>query len=386
MKIIASLMLSLLLLAGWLAVAGTAPAPAAQARVEGDEAKERNEARARPTRSADHDEDEDARSPAAAPAAGHGATAPAAAGPAAGAARDDDHEDERGGGQGHLSLTASQQEAVGIRIESPRALEAAPALQAYATVLDPVALLTDAGRIDSTRAAAEAASADASRQAGLYREGAQTSLKSLQAAQAQSVEAQVQAQAALASFRQQWGPLAAFGPGQRRELMAALDRGERLLVRAEVPGQHFPGPLEREALVDVDGVHFSARVLGPLARTAAGSQSAGWLLEVEHAPPGLGPGSRAAVRLRAAALHGVLVPASALVYEESGAYVYRRIAGDKPDTYAYESVLVKPLTRVGEGWLIEGLRPQDAIVVQGAGVLWSLQGISSFSAAEEEHD
>jgi hypothetical protein len=24
--------------------------------------------------------------------------------------------------------------------------------------------------------------------------------------------------------------------------------------------------------------------------------------------------------------------------------------------------------------------------VQGAGVLWSLQGISSFSAAEEEHD
>jgi hypothetical protein len=385
MKTIASLMLSLLLFAGWLAVADTAPAPEAQARVEGDEAKERNEARDRPARSADHDEDDDAHGAAAAPAAGHDAQVPAAKA-GAGGDKDDDHDDEHGGEQGHLSLTASQQEAVGIRIESPRALEAAPSLQAYGTVLDPVALLTDAGRIDSTRAAAEAASADATRQAGLYREGAQTSLKTLQAAQAQSVESQVQAQAALASFRQQWGPLAAFGPEQRRALMAALDRGQRLLVRAEVPGQHFAGPLEREALVDVDGVHLSARVLGPLARVAAGSQSAGWLLEVEHAPPGLGPGSRAAVRLRAAAQHGVLVPASALVYEESGAYVYRRIAGDKPDTFAYESVLVKPLTRVGEGWLIEGLRPQDAIVVQGAGVLWSLQGISSFSAAEEEHD
>jgi hypothetical protein len=49
-------------------------------------------------------------------------------------------------------------------------------------------------------------------------------------------------------------------------------------------------------------------------------------------------------------------------------------------------VPVKPLTRVGSAWLVEGLNRADPIVVQGAGVLWSLQGISSFSAAEEEHD
>jgi hypothetical protein len=41
---------------------------------------------------------------------------------------------------------------------------------------------------------------------------------------------------------------------------------------------------------------------------------------------------------------------------------------------------------VGSAWLVEGLARTDAVVVQGAGVLWSLQGISSFSAAEEEHD
>ena len=28
----------------------------------------------------------------------------------------------------------------------------------------------------------------------------------------------------------------------------------------------------------------------------------------------------------------------------------------------------------------------DNIVVHGAGVLWSLQGLGSFSAGEEEHD
>ena len=41
---------------------------------------------------------------------------------------------------------------------------------------------------------------------------------------------------------------------------------------------------------------------------------------------------------------------------------------------------------MGDGWLVDGLGRSDSIVVQGAGVLWSLEGINSFSAAEEEHD
>jgi hypothetical protein len=41
---------------------------------------------------------------------------------------------------------------------------------------------------------------------------------------------------------------------------------------------------------------------------------------------------------------------------------------------------------VGPAWLVDGLERADQVVVQGAGVLWSLQGIASFSAAEEEHD
>jgi hypothetical protein len=36
--------------------------------------------------------------------------------------------------------------------------------------------------------------------------------------------------------------------------------------------------------------------------------------------------------------------------------------------------------------MIEGLTRTDQVVVEGAGVLWSLQGISTFSAAEQEHD
>jgi hypothetical protein len=286
-----------------------------------------------------------------------------------------------------LSLTRSQQQAVGIRIEQPLPLVSAPATEAYGTVLDPLALLTDLGRIESSRAAASAAAADTERLERLYRDDAQASLKAWQASQAQSAEAAAQARAALMSFSLQWGPLASWSAAARRSLLEKLRRGDELLLRADVPGASSGGALDRHALVEVNGANVAARVLGPLPRTDAPSQSSGWLLLIEHAPAGFGPGARALVRLQAdAKTAGVLVPAAALLYAETGAYVYRQLGARGADTFRYDVVPVKPLTKVGDAWLVEGLARTDQVVVQGAGVLWSLQGISGFSAAEEEHD
>jgi hypothetical protein len=285
-----------------------------------------------------------------------------------------------------LALTASQQQAVGIRLEHPLPLTGATAVEAYGTVLDPVALAADLGRVESTRAAAAAAAAEAARLERLYRDDAQASLRAWQASQAQSVEAAAQARAATIGFAQQWGPLAGWSPARQRALLQALGAHQQLLLRADVPGHNLAGGLDAHALVEVDGVHITARVLGPLPRTDAQSQSAGWLLQLERAPEGFGPGARALVRLRsAAAAAGLLVPAGALLYAQQGAYVYRLSAAGA-DTFRYAAVAVKPRARVGAAWLVDGLTPDDQIVVQGAGVLWSLQGISSFSAAEEEHD
>src|SRR5881398_1252445 len=44
-----------------------------------------------------------------------------------------------------LSLTSSQEQAVGIRVEQPLALRSAPQIEAYGTVLDPAALANDMG-------------------------------------------------------------------------------------------------------------------------------------------------------------------------------------------------------------------------------------------------
>jgi hypothetical protein len=285
-----------------------------------------------------------------------------------------------------FALTQSQQQAVGIRIDHPMPMSSPPQIEAYGLVLDPVTLVADAGRMDSTQAAADAAAADVARLDGLYRNNADASLKALQASRSLAIEAAAQAQTAAATFRLQWGPLAALSRSSRGELIDSLSEGRHLLVRADVPGHQLLSTIAPRALVVVDGVSVAARVLGALPRTDPQSQSTGWLLEIDRKPEGLGPGARAHVRLQAAPVGGVLVPAAALLYGERGAYVYREIRASGADKSQYAPVAVKLLVRVGDGWLVDGLGRTDSIVVQGAGVLWSLQGISTFSAAEEEHD
>jgi hypothetical protein len=305
-------------------------------------------------------------------------------------AHDDDDKDDNAQKSaqqagGPLQLTVAQREAVGILLGHPLPLRGAAPIEAYGTVLDPVALVTDAGHVVSTRAQADAVAADSARLERLYRDDNQASLKSLQAAQAQSVEASAQARAAQLSFALQWGPLAAWTEARRAALIDALAHGRQLLVRADVPGGYAGASIADAALIELAGVNLSARVLGPLARTGSESQSSGWLLQVERAPAGFGPGARARVQLRPASAHaGLLVPSEALVYTADGVYVYRQRGAAQALQYA--PAAVKPVARVGAAWLVDGLNAADDIVVRGAGVLWSLEGIGSFSAAEEDHD
>ena len=285
-----------------------------------------------------------------------------------------------------LALTDAQQRAAGVRVDHPVAMANVPQVEAYGVVLDPAALITDAGRMESTQVAWHAAQADVERLAGLYRDNLNASLKSLQLAQAQESETGAQARAAAATFALQWGPVAALGAQKRHALILALGANRQLLVRAGLPGQLLADPVGPRALLDIDGVNVAARVLGSLPRTDPQLQGAAWLLAIERAPAGLGPGAHVRVLLERAPVKGLLVPAVALLYGENGAYVYRDARRSPGGKHQYEAAAVQLLAAVGDGWLVSGLEASDAIVVQGAGVLWSLQGIGSFSAAEEEHD
>ena len=277
------------------------------------------------------------------------------------------------------TLSAEQQRAVGVVIAAAPAADLPLRSDAFGRVLDPSQLAADAGALDSSQAAALAAAAETRRLEGLYR-GANASLKALQAAEAAQIEAQVRVRTAQAGLLLRWGPLARLGDAQRARLIGQVTAGRQLLLRADLPGRHLLAAIPQRALVDVDGVEVPARVVGPLPQAAAQVQSVGLLLQIPHPPVGLGAGAQVPVVLEGGEIHGRVVPEGALLYGEQGAYVYRILSDKTKDgDTQFASQPVTLVQQVGDGWLVTGLHADDRIVVRGAGVLWSLQGLSNIS-------
>jgi hypothetical protein len=211
----------------------------------------------------------------------------------------------------------------------------------------------------------------------LYEGGAGASLKMLEAAQADQAKARAQAEMAAARFALHWGPLAALPIDARQKLIEASASGRSLLVRADLPGRHVLGDHPSKAVLDVDGIQVPGRVLGILRETTE-LQSVGLLIEVPNAPAGLGVGARVPVAVLTAERRGMLLPRDALLYDENGAYVYKQLTEKAPaDKARYAPVKVHLLLPDGNGWLVEGIDEDDNIVVHGAGVLWSLQGVGA---------
>jgi hypothetical protein len=155
-------------------------------------------------------------------------------------------------------------------------------------------------------------------------------------------------------------------------------------LRADLPGRHILGAVPGKALLDVDGIQVPGRVLGTLRQTTE-LQSVGLLIEVQAAPAGLGPGARVPVALLTAERKGLLLPRDAVLYDENGAYVYKQLSKKtQAENARYAPVKVNLLLPYGDGWLVDGVDDDDNIVVRGAGVLWSLQGVGAHAVDDDD--
>ena len=300
-------------------------------------------------------------------------------------AGDDDDAPKSGGAPEAPTLNTEQQHAVNLQVARPVAATAPERTTALGVVLDATSLLSDASERTVAEAQQQAVSAEASRLRGLYKAGAGTSLKVLETAQADEAKAHAEADLAAARFTQHWGPLAKESSATRQQL-DAVTSGRSLLVRADLPGQHFVGALPLRAVLDVDGVDIPGRVLGALTQPSD-SQSAGLLIEIDHPPLGLAPGARIPLWLYGAERAGMLLPRDAILYDENGAFVYKRTTPrSAAEKTRYLPVKVTLLMPYQDGWLVRGVDDDDEIVVHGAGVLWSLQGIGTRAADDEDED
>jgi len=303
-------------------------------------------------------------------------------------AAEDDEASAKSGASAAPALGTEQQHAVGLSVARALAAKAPERIEALGTVLDPAALVSDESELTVTAAEAHAASAELARLRELYEGGAGASLKMLESAQTLEARARAAARTASARFALHWAPMARESPSARRELVDSVAAGGSVLVRADLPGRHIVGGLPRTAMLDVDGLEVPGRVLGVL-REFTELQSAGLLIEVRNAPAGLAAGARLPLALLLAERAGWLMPRGALIYDESGAYVYKQVsAKTAAGATRYVPVRVKLLVPYADGWLVEGIDGDDQIVVHGAGVLWSLEGVGAraVGGAEESDE
>jgi hypothetical protein len=291
------------------------------------------------------------------------------------AADDDDKADDKVPESAQApAMTAEQRHAVGIAVAHPLAAHIPDRIESLGLVLDTTALVSDIGDMTAAGVAERSTKAEVTRLHGLYEGGAGASVKMLEAAQAEQAKAVAQSRFAVARFSQHWGPLATMPAAKRGQLLEAVLRGRSLLLRADVPGRHSLGSLPDTAELDVDGISVPGRVLGLMQHTDD-TQSVGLLIGVEHAPAGLGPGAHVPVALIMAKRSGLLLPRDAVLYDERGAYVFKQLTGKADEKVRYTRLSVTLLVGHGNDWLVDGVDNDDEIVVEGAGVLWSLEGM-----------
>jgi len=294
--------------------------------------------------------------------------------------------DASGDDDARSGLNAEQQRAAGIVVAHPVAAKAPERIEALGRVLDATSLISDTGEAAAAAAAEQAASAELERLRALHAGGAAASLKMIEAAQSEQAKARAQAQLAAARFALHWGPLAALRPAERQKVIDASTSGHSLLVRADLPGRHSFGTGLRKVVLDVDGIQVPGRVLGLLRETSE-LQSTALLIEVPSAPAGLGAGARLQLALLTGDRKGLLLPRESLLFDETGAYVYKQLMKKTDaDKARYAVVRVNLVLPYADGWLVEGVADDDNIVVRGAGVLWSLQGVGAQQHDDDDED
>ena len=297
---------------------------------------------------------------------------------------DDDKPASPNGDGSQASLSTQQLAAVGLTVGRAVAAHAPERVAALGLVLDGTALLSDMGESTAAAAAAHSAAAEVARLHGLFEGGAGASQKMLEAAQAQQVKAQADAELAAARLSLRWGPLFAQKSASRQDIIEAVTSGRGVLLRADLPGRHSWGSGPSKALIDVDGIEVAGVVLGTL-RQSNESQSVGLLIEIRNSPPGLSSGARLPVSLLTGQKSGMLLPRDAILYDDNGAYVYKRSAKPAADgRLNFLPVKVTLLLPYGEGWLVSGVDDDEDIVMRGAGVLWSLQGVGSHAVDDDD--
>ncbi len=281
-----------------------------------------------------------------------------------------------------IKLDAETEQESGIKTAVLASAPYQPQVRAYGMVLDLGALTELSNRYIGGKAQLQTAEAKlvASRTANaraqkLYKDQQNVSLAELQATEA----AFRMDEAAVAAAQSQLGTLAAtayqdWGAVLGRALIEAAPMITRLIERQDFliqvtlpPGVGLPAPPQMALLRGVQDKVSAIDLVSPATRTDPRIQGISYFYTAPVAS-GVLPGQNVLVQLPSgAASTGVAVPASAVLWWQGRAWVWRRMAAG---TYARFQVATD-LPGPDGGYIVNDLPPGAEIVVHGGQLLLS---------------
>lgn len=298
-----------------------------------------------------------------------------------------------------VSLDAKALTAAELKVQSLKPARYAPRIAGFGLVLDPAPLAARSaelagarGKLAASQAKVTLAAAEEARTQTLYRARQNVALAVLQKTQAQLAVAKADramAAAALAEIkariRAKWGTRLAAAIASNGDPLPALEGGAVRLVQVSLPlGASFGSAPQTASAIAPDGTPLGLRFLArsPQAAPRVGGQVLFYLMEPTPAAP---IGTPLQVALASAAPEsGVVVPRSAVVWNNGQAFVYREVTGNRFDAVAIGAVLP-----VAGGYFVPGqvLPPGTKIVTGGAALLLSAQlSAKSPKAAKPDED
>jgi hypothetical protein len=299
-------------------------------------------------------------------------------------------------GQTVLTLDAPTQNRLGLEIATLAPTVTRQQMTVPATVLSSQDLaparsgyLVAQAQLQKSRIEAHVASQEYARLQTLFEENQNISQKSLQAAQgtAQASEADVNAaeqqvnlQASM--VRQAWGSVVAtWATEGSPELQSIFDQRE-MLVQVTMPSTSTLVPPKSIWLEIPGSERAEASFISPFPRVDPRIQGKSFLY-LAPARSGLSPGLNVIADVSVGnRMHGVIVPASAVVWSEGRAWVYQQTAADR---FTRRGVATD--TPVENGLFVAtGLSPNDKIVTQGAQTLLSEELLVHAQGGEESDD
>ena len=295
-----------------------------------------------------------------------------------------------------VTLDAKAVSAGGIRTVELQQVERAQRMNAFGIVLDPGPLINLAARITAARgklaaahAAAALAQSEAARATILYgtqhnisQAAFQAAQAHLQVAQAEQASAQAKLGELMARARTDWGARLGAAAASGTAPLPQLESGTQQLVEASVPlGQSVPPASTHAQASAPDGQPVALRWIGRAPRAAAGVGGPGlyYLMKPQDSAP---IGTPITVTLRGAGtVSGVLIPASAVVWHDGHALVYRQSS-----TNIFAPITLHEPVSVGQGYFVSGrdgaaLQPGQHIVVAGAALVFSASQAPAPAAA-----